>query len=425
MLVRLLIPFVAMCLLLSCGNENSSGPDKKESEGIEVPCNAENEGEVVNPADSDREYVCKNSSWNVVDSSRHCEDCKDDANSTSSSSSSNNDVILSVSDKSSSSIITSKTQQSSSEQSIESSNSEVGDSSSSVETTEDESSSSEEVEDSSSSEETAMFLCDDGVTYVLDLENCEVESSSSEDAGESSSSETTTQSSSEKVEESSSSEESVESSSSEVNVVSSSSLNSIYDAINNTLTDLRDGQVYKTVVIGTQIWMAQNLNYLPEDTVGTFWSGLSVCGGGEAGTKQEGMCSIYGRLYESSIIEYDGYHLNICPDGWNIPSQNQWSIIVDLHGGTDRAGKNLKINEKKFWPTNEPLNTFNFSVLPSGYYNKHNGYVDYEEHNMVVFYILRKNSTQYNAVRIYDTEDGVVYSKFGRNYYAAIRCIKD
>ena len=245
--------------LLSCNDNSSSGPDKKEGGGIEVPCNAENEGEVVSPADSDKEYICKNSSWNVVDSSRHCEDCKDETIAISSSSS-NNDVILSASDKSSSSIITSETKQSSSEQSIESSNSEVGDSSSSVETTEEESSSSEETEESSSSEETSMFLCDDGVTYVLDLENCEVESSSSEDARESSSSETATQSSSEKVEESSSSEEIVESSSSGINVVSSSSLNSVYDAENNTLTDLRDGQVYKTVVIGTQIWMLNFCN---------------------------------------------------------------------------------------------------------------------------------------------------------------------
>ena len=64
------VVLVFSCLLFSCNDNSSSGPDKREGVGIEVPCNAENEGEVVNPADSDREYVCKNSSWNVVDSSR-------------------------------------------------------------------------------------------------------------------------------------------------------------------------------------------------------------------------------------------------------------------------------------------------------------------------------------------------------------------
>jgi hypothetical protein len=182
--------------LLSCNDNSSSGPDKKEDGGIEVPCNAENDGEVVSPVDSDKEYVCKNSSWNVVDSSRHCEDCKDETIAISSSSSNNNailsasdksssSIITSVSDKSSSSVIATESKQSSSEQSIESSNNNVGDSSSSVETTEDESSSSEETEELSSSEETSMFLCDDGETYVLDLANCEVESSSSDGAEES------------------------------------------------------------------------------------------------------------------------------------------------------------------------------------------------------------------------------------------------
>ena len=45
--------------LLSCNDNSSSGPDKKEGGGIEVPCNAENEGEVVSPADSDKEYAAE------------------------------------------------------------------------------------------------------------------------------------------------------------------------------------------------------------------------------------------------------------------------------------------------------------------------------------------------------------------------------
>ncbi|MBR3851170.1 MAG: hypothetical protein IKJ76_03890 [Fibrobacter sp.] len=408
--------------LLSCNDNSSSGPDKKEGGGIEVPCNAENEGEVVSPADSDKEYICKNSSWNVVDSSRHCEDCKDETIAISSSSS-NNDVILSASDKSSSSIITSETKQSSSEQSIESSNSEVGDSSSSVETTEEESSSSEETEESSSSEETSMFLCDDGVTYVLDLENCEVESSSSEDARESSSSETATQSSSEKVEESSSSEEIVESSSSGINVVSSSSLNSVYDAENNTLTDLRDGQVYKTVVIGTQIWMAQNLNYLPEDTVGTIWAGKSVCGGGEWKSLEEGDCSIYGRLYESSFTftSNAAYTNKICPDGWSLPTKKQYETLISFLG--DKAIDKMKIQNSSYWNISESITSSGFAAIPAGYYTPYGGFNDQENvEKSVAYFGFIYNSK--NIIAIIEDRTDFRWTTFGTAYYMSIRCIK-
>lgn len=430
--------------LLSCDDNSSSGPDKKEGGGIEVPCNAENEGEVVSPADSDREYVCKDGSWNVVDSSRHCEDCKDETIAISSSSSNNNailsasdksssSIITSVSDESSSSVIASETKQSSSEQSTESSSSEDGNSSSSVEMTEDESSSSEETEESSSSEETSMFLCDDGVTYVLDLANCETESSSSDNAEESSSSEgveesssseTTTQSSSEKVEESSSSEESVESSSSEVNAVSSSSLNSIYDAINNTLTDLRDGQVYKTVVIGTQIWMAQNLNYLPEDTVGTIWAGKSVCGGGEWKSLEEGDCSIYGRLYESSFTDNAAYTNKICPDGWSLPTKRQYETVVNFLGN-DAIDK-MKIYDSKYWKLSESITPSGFSAIPAGYYNRHYGFNEQEEEGTAVasFAFIYNGYHAKNVMSIVESLTDFWWSSFGSGYYMSIRCIK-
>ena len=382
--------------LLSCNDNSSSGPDKKEDGGIEVPCNAENDGEVVSPVDSDKEYVCKNSSWNVVDSSRHCEDCKDETIAISSSSSNNNailsasdksssSIITSVSDESSSSVIASETKQSSSEQSTESSNSEVGDSSSSVETTEDESSSSEETDESSSSEETAMFLCDDGVTYVLDLANCEVESSSSDGAeeisssvenGELSSSETTTPSSSEKVEESSRSEEPVESSSSEESVdESSSSIEQL--GICNTeisdncqydiLHDIRDDKNYKIVKIGMQWWMAENLN---------FESAQSRCYG-----EEKENCEKYGRLYLFSEAR------NVCPDDWSLPTYSDWNKLKKFIQDNVASNTNLgmTLRSKTGWDetgTGKGLDYFGFNALPGGFYKT----LNYDEEYKTVYF---------------------------------------
>lgn len=138
----------------------------------------------------------------------------------------------------------------------------------------------------------------------------------------------------------SSSSSSVAKSSSSVKVSSSSissssmMLNSTYDATNNTLTDIRDGHVYKTVTIGTQIWMAQNIDYLPDDTVGTKYGGNTVCGGGTTGTFNEGDCSIHGRLYTREVlIDPIGDGRVICPDGWIVPTLTHWNVLIEYLGG--------------------------------------------------------------------------------------------
>ena len=234
------------------------------------------------------------------------------------------------------------------------------------------------------------------------------------------------------IENSSSSEESssslnpVESSSSEMSSSSSSALNSIYDAENNTLTDLRDGQVYKTVTIGLQVWMAENLNYLPKDTAGTFWAGRSVCGGGEHKSHQEGDCSVYGRLYERKMNGYDGFNKNICPDGWDVPTSKQWQVLVEFLGGNNVAGKAMKSNENLYWPDEDLTNKFGFSALPAGYYDKYKGYnsrCDVDELR-AVFTVHSFNSSERNGIWINDKSDVVTYTDFGEGFYLSIRCIK-
>ena len=230
------------------------------------------------------------------------------------------------------------------------------------------------------------------------------------------------------IENSSSSEESssslnpVESSSSEMSSSSSPALNSIYDAENNTLTDLRDGQVYKTVTIGTQIWMAENLNYLPKDTVGTFWAGRSVCGGGEYKSLQEGDCSIYGRLYESDFTTNEKQKQAICPDGWTIPKKTQYEQLISFLGND--AIKKLKIVDSGFWSqTNLPTNESGFSAKPSGYYSSFKGfnYNDGEKDAIAVF------ATEYyaaeNSIRIND-DDSYDFMGHGQMLFIAFRCIK-
>jgi uncharacterized protein (TIGR02145 family) len=438
-------------LIVSCGGDNSTSPSNEnssDSHGSEIPCDSISEGKIIKPADSDVEHICKDGSWIPISNSSSSSSVIASVTKQSSSSSSYN-VILSVSEESSSSV----------DPVILSSDSDELSSSSGYDN-DDSSSSSEDPVESSSSEETKLYLCEENETYVLDPANCEKissssvvvssssdnklisssneiqESSSSEMSSssekidssssnvESSSSETATQSSSEKVEESSSSEEIVESSSSGINVVSSSSLNSVYDAVNNTLTDLRDGQVYKTVTIGSQVWMAKNLNYLPEDTVGSIWAGKSVCGGGNWKSLEEGDCSIFGRLYEEDFTKKEEYIDSICPNGWSLPSKKQYENLISFLG--EDANNKMKIANSIYWNINDSTNQSGFSAIPAGYYSsKGFNYLNKEGVSVASFAFVSTGSNARNVISIQDDESDFWWSSFNNYHYMSVRCIKD
>jgi len=130
--------------------------------------------------------------------------------------------------------------------------------------------------------------------------------------------------------------------------------------ISGTFTDPRDGKTYRTVKIGTQTWMAENLNFETE---------RSRC------YYTDSNCTRYGRFYDW----YDA--LEVCPAGWRTPSDKDWDSLALAAGGrrTERghwesAGKKLK--SKNGWNRNDEDNTggdgtdeFGFSALPcSGVY---------------------------------------------------------
>ena len=147
-----------------------------------------------------------------------------------------------------------------------------------------------------------------------------------------------------------SSSSSAESSSSKVGCKTETEDNCKY----GELLDTRDGLTYKTVKIGEQTWMAENLNY---KTV------ISWCGGGYA--KSEGDCTrLFGRLYtwaaaiDSVKLATDadnpqdcGYFKTcalpakvrgVCPEGWHLPDTTEWSKLFTAVGGISEAGKILK-----------------------------------------------------------------------------------
>ena len=446
MYLKIIFFLFSLLLMISCGGDNSSSPDvenSSNSHSSEIPCDATNEGTIIKPADSDVEHICKGGSWIAIGSSSSSNNIITNETKQSSSSSSYN-VILSASEESSSSFFGSETNPSSSSSSSVIA-SETNQSSSSNYGNNESSSSSEDSIESSSSEETKLYLCDDGETHVLNPANCEKESSSSV-AIASSSSDNTPNSSSTEVQESSSSEMSsssekidsssstIESSSSNISSSSidesssseesSSSLNDDYDANNNTLTDPRDGQIYKTVTIGSQVWMAENLNYLPEDTVGTIWAGKSVCGGGNWKSLEEGDCSIFGRLYEEDFTKMEEYIDSICPNGWSLPSKKQYENLISFLG--EDANNKMKIANSIYWNINDSTNQSGFSAIPAGYYSsKGFNYLNKEGVSVASFAFVSIGSNARNVISIQDDESDFWWSSFNNYHYMSVRCIKD
>jgi len=131
----------------------------------------------------------------------------------------------------------------------------------------------------------------------------------------------------------------------------------------DSFTDSRDGKIYRTVVIGTQTWMAENLN---------FNASGSVCY-----DNQPNNCARYGRLYnwatamdlpsscnsERCSSQVQTKHQGICPDGWHVPNHDEW---VTLTAG--KSGTGLKTIG--CWNTGgghiTGTDEFGFSALPGG-----------------------------------------------------------
>ncbi|MCQ2089612.1 MAG: fibrobacter succinogenes major paralogous domain-containing protein [Fibrobacter sp.] len=263
----------------------------------------------------------------------------------------------------------------------------------------DDSSSSSIEEKSSSSKETKSSSS----SVVKSSSSSAVKSSNSRDDEKSSSSVKDDSSSSEKVESSSSlenassSSEEPSSSSSEEILSSSSEETWSFDVSKESymnssieygsMTDDRDGKTYKTVKIGEQVWMAENLNYA-DSAKTTSLKGRSWCFGNVAKN-----CDVTGRLYtwsaaiDSVALAKDaenpqtcGYGKTctlpatvqgICPDGWHLPSKAELETLVNAVGGKATAGTALKSgrgwnkdgNDKDGNGTDE----FGFSALPGGY----------------------------------------------------------
>jgi uncharacterized protein (TIGR02145 family) len=226
-----------------------------------------------------------------------------------------------------------------------------------------------------------------------------------------------------------------------------------------SMTDSRDGKTYRTVKIGDQVWMAENLNYaytgVPFDNGYYTSDSTSWCYDNDPAN-----CAKYGRLYTwavamDSVGEWStngkgcGYGKTcsvasagsatlvrgICPKGWHLPSHDEWkALIVAVDGSiteytsSNTAGSKLK-SAARCWSSYSGItieDAFGFSALPAGFRN--HGIGNYNSKGYGTSFWSSTEETIYYAyaMELYYRNDGAdLFNDGSKNRGFSVRCVKD
>jgi len=206
-----------------------------------------------------------------------------------------------------------------------------------------------------------------------------------------------------------------------------------------TFTDNRDGKTYKEVTIGEQRWMAENLRYEAEGSVCS--NDLNYFGLMDSSHLAQ-RCEEYGRLYNWTTVMNGASSTNavpsgvegVCPAGWHVPSDAEWTELTDFIGLN--AGTKLKsrdwhdIDQPGTRPTVDGTNKYRFTALPGGHGSFADGKFD--------FYGMSHNGNWWSSTELWN-DSTVAYIRtiygtqtyVGRGttnkarYFLSVRCVGD
>ena len=204
---------------------------------------------------------------------------------------------------------------------------------------------------------------------------------------------------------------------------------------NTSFTDTRDGITYSTVTIGSQTWMAENLRYEGDIPLGSTTSITTAYRYYPNGNSSN--VATYGYLYNwsaamngasSSSSNPSGVQ-GICPNGWHLPSDAEWTQLSDYLGGLDNAGAMLAGNAD-LWragaiTSSQYFGTSGFNALPTGSYNGNiSSYVDFGGNTSL--WSATENDSN-NAIRriINYHAINLCYGTVNKNCGFSVRCIKN
>jgi uncharacterized protein (TIGR02145 family) len=208
------------------------------------------------------------------------------------------------------------------------------------------------------------------------------------------------------------------------------------DLTYGTMTD-QEGNVYKTIVIGTQEWMAENLNtsiYRNGDAIPTnlddaTWA-ATTSGAWAYYNNDASFACPYGKLYNwFTCVDARG----LCPVGWHVPSDAEWTVLTEFLGGESVAGGKMKSTgtieaTTGLWngPNTGATNSDGFSGVPTGL--RHNTFGYYEQGGQYGYWWSLLEFDELNAwYRRLDYVNDNAFQDMGSNKRNgfSVRCLRD
>ena len=195
------------------------------------------------------------------------------------------------------------------------------------------------------------------------------------------------------------------------------------------VTDI-DGNTYNTVLIGDQVWMSENLKTsryrnggsIPNVLGYTDWVALTT-GAWSYYEHDVANNAILGKLYNWYTTLGD----TLCPTGWHLPTDAEWTTLTDRLGGESVAGGKMKSIGTAYWdnPNIDATNSSGFSGLGGGYRNESHG--DFDVIGVVgYFWSANEYSSSNGLGRVLVNYLGEVFSFNSiKSFGASVRCLRD
>jgi len=190
-----------------------------------------------------------------------------------------------------------------------------------------------------------------------------------------------------------------------------------------------DGNLYTSVKIGDQEWLVENLRttrltdgtVLQNVTGKTEWANLvtpAFC----LYNNDDDNKNDYGALYNYAAVASG----KLCPKGWHVPSDEEWTALTDFLGGESNAGDKMKETGTSHW-NNTSVNVTNSSgitALPGGY-RDYQGEFD-RLGDIAYWWTSTENSSSEAWYRsIFQNDDEVYFSWVNKNFGYSVRCLRD
>lgn len=192
-----------------------------------------------------------------------------------------------------------------------------------------------------------------------------------------------------------------------------------------------DGNVYDTVIIGTQVWMKQNLkvthynngNPIPVVTDSATWANLTTGSRCYYNNDSTAFDSVYGSLYNwYAVQDING----ICPEAWHVSTDADWQTAEGYLGGASIAGGKMKEAGLLHWksPNEEATNSTGFSGLPGGMRDLSNKFSTLGENG------LWWTTSEFDQSFVWSTymwylNAGIDHNPTPKYLGLSVRCIKD